>query len=140
MALAERLARAVLKNDRGCWIWIRSVGSHGYGQVWKDGSLRLAHRVSYEVHRGPIPEGMVVMHTCDVPRCINPDHLMLGTAADNAADRDAKGRSGLAKLDEETVRTIRRSTGTTTSIAQRYGIASSTCRAIRDGVSWRHVQ
>lgn len=72
-----------------CWLWARSINGGGYGVVHGG---KKAHRVIYEALVGEIPEGMYVLHKCDTPRCINPDHLFLGTALDNARDRQAKRR------------------------------------------------
>ena len=84
----------------GCHIWQGSRHmKQQYGQIRKGGKLVYAHRVSYERQHGPIPYGMNVLHRCDNPPCVNPDHLFLGTQLDNIRDRDAKGRgdfSGLA--------------------------------------------
>jgi len=82
-----------------CWLWRGGVqksktrGRGGYGWFWL-GKAQHAHRVSWLLHHGPIPEGKCVLHRCDVRRCVNPAHLWLGTKADNNRDRDAKGRGG----------------------------------------------
>lgn len=80
----------------GCWIWTHAkMAKGGYGRItFKQGSQVGvgAHRVSWELHNGPIPNGMWVLHRCDVPACVNPDHLFLGNASDNALDAVSKGR------------------------------------------------
>ena len=81
--------------DSECWLWTASVNVGGYGRL-ADKNLpagyRLAHRFSYELHYGSIPRGMIICHRCDVPRCVNPEHLFIGTDADNMRDMIAKGR------------------------------------------------
>ncbi len=78
----------------GCWEWTAAVNHGGYGLFqYTSRSCRRAHRVSYELAYGPIPKGMVVMHKCDNPPCVNPDHLELGTMADNNRDKGQKGRA-----------------------------------------------
>lgn len=75
-----------------CWGWNGSKSSHGYGQLRINDRLNMAHRFSYELHNGPIPDGLDVLHKCDNPPCCNPNHLFVGTAKDNTADMLAKGR------------------------------------------------
>lgn len=75
-----------------CWYWMGQVDRDGYGKVRFNGKYPTAHRASYEMHIGPISPGLCVCHSCDEPSCVNPDHLWLGTVADNARDREAKGR------------------------------------------------
>lgn len=84
-------------NERGCWIWGRSTMSSGYGHISsgrREGIRMLgAHRVSYEMFNGPIPPGLVVMHSCDEKLCINPAHLSVGTKSENSRDMTRKGRN-----------------------------------------------
>lgn len=76
----------------GCTIWPKSPGSHGYGQFTADGVNTTSHTTSYRYHKGTIPSGMVVMHSCDNRMCINPEHLSLGTQSENLKDMWRKGR------------------------------------------------
>ena len=107
----------------------------------------LVHRVSYEIHAGPIPDGLDVLHRCDVPTCVNPAHLFLGTQRDNVADMDAKGRrrpargerDGAAKLTEEQVLKIRSDKRPLAVIGKEYGICASQAGNIRRGDHWRHL-
>lgn len=91
----QRFNKKYLINEHtDCWEWTRSTNNVGYGMFrYRKGLMRTAHRVSYEMHKGPIPDGMIVCHTCDNPKCVNPDHLWLGTRRDNYNDMVAKGRS-----------------------------------------------
>lgn len=88
-----RLMERYRETPTGCWEFTGGRSGSGYGVISQAGKSLLAHRVSYELHKGPIPDGMVVMHSCDNPPCINPAHLSTGTAGDNNRDRSRKGRS-----------------------------------------------
>lgn len=86
------LASKIAHNPNGCWDWQGSLANGGYGTAWRDCKPLKAHRFSYQLHLGPIPDGMDVLHRCDRPCCVNPAHLFLGTQADNNQDRHRKGR------------------------------------------------
>ncbi len=141
-----------------CWEWTARRNPKGYGQTTaRDGRGVLAHRLSWELHFGPIPVGMLVCHHCDNPPCVRPDHLFLGTRQANARDSVRKGRQtwqqhpdrlargervGGVRLTEDRVREIRarRSTGATyRSLGDVYGVSPSTIVLIIHGKTWRHV-
>lgn len=145
-----------------CWIW-QGYTNGSYGVLWAAEFSGYVHRISYENHKGPIPEGMNVCHGCDTPLCINPDHLFVGTQGDNVRDMRAKGRqadpdkhwarvhpdrlrgenNGNAKLKSEDVRRIKvllRIEGANRKdIAARFGVSRQTIGAIARGESWSHV-
>ena len=93
--ITDRIEKSIVRIPiAGCWLWTKSLGSHGYGQMmFADHKPRLVHRLAYEAFVGPIPEGRHVLHRCDVRSCCNPDHLFIGTAKDNMQDCKSKGRN-----------------------------------------------
>jgi hypothetical protein len=116
----------------------------GYGHRRHHGRMTLAHRVAWMEHHGPIPDGMIVMHACDTPACINIDHLRLGTQKQNVADMLAKGRrhssqgerNPKAKLTTKQVAAIRSEQGTLQQIADRYNVTNATISKIKRGRTW----
>lgn len=127
-----------------CWEWIAGKGRDGYGSIRSKGKSVGAHRVSWEIHNGPILGGLLVCHKCDNPPCVNPDHLFLGTQRDNAKDSVAKGRwSGNIILNEQQVREIRRRYNPkTTSYAKlgaEYGVGYGAVNHIIHRRTWSNL-
>lgn len=148
----ERFWKNIKFSDSNieCWEWVGRKSYKKYGIMKINSRNVQAHRFSYELHSGKeVPENMLVCHTCDNPSCVNPNHLFLGTIADNNADRDKKGRKALgekcgkSKLLEEDIRCIRQmfSLGYSDSeISKYFSVWHTTIRAIRIGRCWSHVQ
>lgn len=145
--LRERFERHVFPvTESGCWIWMAGLDSGGYGSI-RDGSMRKANRVAWELYRGPITDHEMVLHQCDIPCCVNPDHLFIGTQIDNMQDAltkhrnaDTRGvKNGRAKLTEQQVTEIRALPGTLVNIAKLFGISKSMASYIRRGEHWKHI-
>lgn len=126
-------------TESGCWLWTGSLVTDDYGQIHKDGKRERAHRVSYEIHIGQIPDGMVVMHKCDNPSCVNPEHLSIGSISDNAIDMVNKGRSHLAKINANIASAIRSALGTQKEIAKQYGVSQQTVSMIKRNLIWKEL-
>lgn len=129
----------------GCWIWNGCLRRGGYGGFKMNGKSMTAPRASMLLLRGIDPTGFYVCHTCDNPRCINPDHLFLGTPADNAADRDAKGRTARGRLGPRKrltkveAREILSSDQRNIDLARMYGVSERAICDMRRGRTWRQV-
>ena len=157
MPLAERFWSHVLKTDT-CWLWQKGRTSTGYGsfKITRTRGIK-AHRFVYELTYGPIPAGLFVCHHCDVPLCVRPDHLFLGTAGDNLRDMVRKGRhystvhpemrsgerSGMAKLTDAKVREIRalHATGQVSMyrLAKDFGVTQRVIHLVVRRLAWKHV-
>lgn len=135
-----------------CWVYAEYTTEAGYGQFClRRGEFRPAHAVSYALAKGPVPPRMHVCHHCDNPPCVRPDHLFIGTAADNARDMFAKGRQGSrhpgteranARLTEDDVRAIRSVPyfyGRGRHLARLYGVSDHTIREVLANQGWKHV-
>lgn len=130
-----------------CWAWTGAKTSRGYGQIStvRGKSPAIAPRISYEIHFGGIPCGLDVLHKCDNPACVNPEHLFVGTAKDNADDMINKGRHAhgerhpLSKLKEDEVRAIRADERSAAQIAADYGVSRSNVRRVKIRKLWAHI-
>lgn len=166
--MSEELQRfwAKVKKTSGCWLWTAALRNKGYGAFcYKQNGRTIqgrAHRFSYEIHKGPIPPGLFVLHKCDTPSCVNPQHLFLGTIQDNVNDmlnkrrhvpggthcRDAgKWKRGVAhhgaKITAADVKKLRKmhSTGewTYSKLGAEFSINGSAAYKVVNRLLWRHV-
>ena len=145
--------------NSGCWLWNAGFDKDGYGLFWTrvpgnhKGAQKRAHRVSYELYKGPIPEGLCICHKCDNPSCVNPDHLFAGTHQDNSDDMMRKGRyvgyravgekianSKLKEPDIINIRAIYKYTKASTyDLGRIYKVAPQTISKIINRQLWSHV-
>lgn len=140
--IEERFFSRFSKLKNGCWQWNAHADKDGYGVLPGANQNTRAHRLSYEIHIGPIPDGMIVCHHCDNPGCVNPEHLFVGTAKDNAQDALQKDRhylgekNGRAKLTAEYVEKIKKSDLSYVELGSIYGVSKSTISNIKRGKGW----
>ena len=141
-------AMAMPEPNSGCWLWMGNCIRSGYGRFGNRTRNKaqniLAHRLAWEFARGTIPTGMLVLHKCDVPLCVNPDHLFLGTGQDNMTDKCRKGRhrnggARTARLTEHDVRAIRADDRTHQEIADVFGVSQTHITNIKNGKRRTHV-
>lgn len=148
----QRFRRSYREMPNGCWQWQAGLDADGYGLfsgVWNDVRYKRAHRFSWAFHSlSEIPKDMMVCHSCDNRRCVNPAHLWLGEAKDNHADMVSKNRhnrphgdlSARAILTEKQVRAILSDSRPYGQIAADYGVKMTTVSSIKNRVSWAHVE
>ena len=133
-----------------CWEWTKSFSHFGYGQLWWIDRHILVHRASYISYVGEIPEGMCVLHKCDNPKCLNPNHLFLGSRLDNNQDRAKKRRSfdikgegnPFSKLSDANVIDIKnrlRKKERSIDLASEYKVCVDTIYKIKAGINWSHI-
>jgi hypothetical protein len=149
MTTDERFdSKWVPEPNSGCYLWTAARDRRGYGYFTVAGRLGRAHRYAYQRAGGCIPDGMCVCHSCDTPECVNPDHLWLGTVAENNSDKQRKGRAmrgqghERAKLTEKQVIKIRERCASgemQKQIASEYGVLPTTINNIVVRRSWRHI-
>lgn len=142
-------AKLIPEPNSGCWLWIGATAPTNsglaYGNFYLPGVTSKAHRASWLIYRGPIPDGMNVLHRCDLPLCVNPNHLFLGSQRDNIIDCVRKRRTNprrgaenhKSKLTTEQAAEIRASSHGTRRLSKRYGVARSTIHAIKCGRTWQ---
>jgi hypothetical protein len=146
---------AKVDKTSSCWLWVGQINQDGYGKIKIAGKTKTAHRVSWEFKFGPIPNGICVLHTCDIRACVNPTHLWLGTTQDNTRDMITKGRyrnphcgpkgeaSRLAKLTNIQVMDIRNryrcGKVTQRSLAIEFKVHEDTIRRIVNRKLWKHL-
>lgn len=151
--LAVRFWRHVEKTD-GCWVWNGGSSGSGYGAILRDDkTIGRAHRIAWELTRGPIPSKLFVCHHCDNPACVRPDHLFLGTAKDNAQDRENKGRGHIGsvwpatadgKLNAGIVWALRligrHKLATLGEMSKRFRLSRGAIQRAVSGKTWKHVE
>lgn len=149
-SVVERFWNQVDKSGE-CWEWVGYTSESGYAKITinANGDKMAAHRFAYEMANGPIPEGMVVCHSCDNPTCVRHDHLFLGTAADNTFDKVKKGRQSKgehqphSKLTDEKVLEMRKEYAaggiSYAELGKKYGVSKQCALRAVKGIGWKHI-
>lgn len=151
LELLERFnSRYTPEPYSGCWLWTGGVSGLGYGSIRKDGKNKRAHRVSWEIHNGVIPDKADVLHRCDTPSCVNPKHLFLGDDRANVLDAIAKGRwyfpdnrgerNGTAILTAEQVIEIRASKESALALSRKFKVHLDTIKCVWLRKTWKHIR
>lgn len=137
--------RYEIDKETGCWIWQGWKNENGYGRVEFGGKKYYAHRLYYHLLVSTIRHYDVIMHRCDNPACVNPEHLVKGSHSDNHKDmveksRNARGsKHGISKLNEISAVEIKLSTETDRFLSKKYGVSQDTVSSCRRGKTWRHA-
>jgi len=155
MSLHERFwAKVRVAPANMCWEWLGAKSRGGYGEIWvrnenrPESKVARAHRLSWEFRNGKIPNDLLVCHHCDNPSCVNPDHLFVGTIADNMADKKKKGREAPQKgeqnhnsrLSSEQVAAILSSDQSQRKLASIYGVGKTAIANIKARRRWAHLE
>jgi len=154
VGVEKRFWRYVAKGQPvdSCWLWAGARQPKGYGTLNVEGKSVKAHRLSYELHHGPIPKGLHVLHRCDNPPCVNPAHLWAGTNMENIADKMAKGREPnlkgekhplamLTEADVKQIRALHAAGGLNyAQIGARFGVEKHVVGMVIRRETWRHVE
>lgn len=148
-SVKQRFLAKIEKQPSGCWQWTASTAKGGYGQFNVGGKNWKAHRLSWILHGGADPEGLCVCHKCDNPRCVNPDHMFLGTHLDNVRDKISKGRCGhtgargalngavkVRDVPVEQIKQLKAEGKTVREIGPMFGLSKSTISNIINGKHW----
>ncbi len=151
-SIRDRFMSKICKDKSGCWLWTRGQDKDGYGHFSIKHKIYRAHRMSYILHIGKIPRGCFVCHACDVPACVNPEHLFIGTVLDNYRDSVKKGRRNhvgqkginnwACKLTDEQVEAIRRLRAAgmrLREISSMFDMSISRISQITTRKAWTHV-
>jgi len=148
----ERFWEKVEKIENGCWLWTAATDQKGYGMIGIGATKTYrAHRISYEMVKGKIPDGLQMRHQCHTPACVNPDHLLVGTALQNTQDSikagrrwyckgSAHGRSKLTEKDVKKIRILLHHNLQQVHIAKRFGVSQTAIWKIRTNSLWSHVK
>jgi|CXWL01.1.fsa_nt_gi hypothetical protein len=152
---ARFYANVTIRNAKYCWEWNGTINNYGYGVMYQYRAKRiLAHRMSWIIYKGEIPDDKCILHKCDNRRCVNPDHLFLGSRDDNNKDMVSKGRHnpygsrtgktageqhGGSKLTEKDVKMIRNSDQSGSELARQLGVSKTTICDIKKRRIWRHI-
>jgi len=145
LSIQERFDLKYSETPNGCWLWSGMSDKDNYGVMKIKGRRTRAHRISYELHHQESPGQLCVLHRCDTPSCVNPEHLFLGTNAENTADKVRKGRQirgkdhYKAKLSEKDVLNIREDPRSLRVIAREYGVYYTLISKIKNKQVWMHL-
>jgi len=142
----ERVERDTFyEPNSGCWLFAGPSDENGYGRIRIGKKKVRVHNFTFKKDNGPLPNGKIVMHSCDMPCCWNPDHLSAGTNVDNIADRDKKGRTAKgemrpdSKLTNDDIAMIRASSETYRALGEKFGVSHNIIGRIKRYQKWRHL-